>query len=76
MPVEEQVLSIYLATSVLIEKLDLSKVKAFEMALLAKVRSEDQSLLEEIRSAKKFTPDSETKLRSHIQALLDGAFKG
>ncbi len=76
MPVEEQVLSIYLATSVLIEKLDLSKVKAFEMALLAKVRSEDQSLLEEIRSSKKFTPDSETKLRSHIQALLDGAFKG
>jgi F-type H+-transporting ATPase subunit alpha len=76
MPVEEQVLSIYLATSVLIEKLDLSKVKAFEMALLEKVRSEDRSLLEEIRSSKKFTPESETKLRSHIQALLDGAFKG
>ena len=76
MSVEEQVLSIYLATSVLIEKLDLSKVKAFEMALLKKVRSEDQSLLEEIRSSKKFTSDSETKLRSHIQDLLDGAFKG
>jgi F-type H+/Na+-transporting ATPase subunit alpha len=76
MPVEEQVVSIYLATSVLIEKLDLSKVKAFEAALLEKVRREDQTLLTDIRSAKKFTPDSETKLRSHIQALLDGAFKG
>jgi len=76
MPVEEQVVSIYLATSVLIEKLDLSKVKAFESALLEKVRSEDKPLLEQIRSSQKFTPDSETKLRSHIQALLDGTFKG
>jgi F-type H+-transporting ATPase subunit alpha len=76
LPVEEQVISIYLATSVLIEKLDLSKVKSFETALLVKVRAEDQALLADIRSSKKFTPDSETKLRSHIQALLDGAFKG
>lgn len=76
MPVEEQVVSIYLATSPLIEKLDISKVKAFEGALLTKVRNEDKALLEAIKTTQKFSPDSEAKLKSHIQVLLDGPFKG
>lgn len=70
MPVEEQVISIFLSTSNTIEHLDIAKVKDFELTLLERIRTTDASILKDIRESHKFTPDTEEKVREHIAALL------
>lgn len=71
MPVEEQVISIFLATSNLLDQLDISAVKSVELALLDRIRSSDVALLDSIRSSQKFSSDVEAKVRDHIAAVLN-----
>ena len=54
----------------MIEHLDIAEVKPFELALLDRVRTTDADVLKEIATSQKFTPDSEKKVRAHIDALL------
>ncbi len=70
MPVEEQVVSIFLSTSNMIEHLDLTVVKKFELDLLERIRNTDSEVLKVIRETSKFSPESEQKIRAHIDALL------
>ena len=72
MPVEEQVISIFLATSNMIEHLDLTEVKEFELNLLDVIRKQDAAVLATIRETGKFIPETEQKVRSHIEKLLGG----
>ncbi len=70
MPVEEQVVSIFLSTSNMIEHLNLTDVKKFELDLLDRIRNTDTEVLKTIRETNKFSPESEQKIRAHIDALL------
>jgi len=70
MPVEEQVVSIFLATSNMIEHLELPQIKSFELSLLERIRSTDSAVLDAIRSSQKFSAEVEAKVRGHIDALL------
>lgn len=70
LPVEEQVISIFLATSNLLDHVDISSVKTIENALLERLRAKDTALLQTIQATQKFTPDSEAKLREHIAHVL------
>ena len=70
MPVEEQVVSIFLSTSNTIEHLDISEVKKFELDLLERIRTTDASIFTAIRETQKFSPETEQKVRGHISALL------
>jgi len=70
LPVEAQVISIFLATSNLLDHVDIASVKTIENALLDRLRAHDVALLQTIQSTQKFTPDSEAKLREHIAQVL------
>lgn len=70
LPVEEQVISIFLATSNLLDHVDIAMVKTIENALLERLRHHDTTLLQAIQSTQKFSPDSEAKLRDHIAHIL------
>ncbi|NBV41948.1 hypothetical protein EBR96_04175 [bacterium] len=73
MPVEEQVISVFLATSNMIDHLEITDVKQFELDLIEHIRKNDPEILSVIRETKKFSPDADKKVRAHIQSLLDKA---
>ena len=74
LPVEEQVVSIYLAVSGILEDLDLSWVKEIEMYVLEKIKKTQASILEEIKTSQKLTKETEAILKdtllSYIQDFL------
>jgi F-type H+-transporting ATPase subunit alpha len=62
MPVEEQVIDIYLATSGILEDLEISDIKDVEEAILNDIRSKYPGILEEIRVSQKFPKETEQKV--------------
>ncbi len=62
MSVEEQVVDIYLATSGILEDLELTDIKAVETAILDDIRSRYPGILEEIRTSEKFAKETEQKV--------------
>jgi len=70
MPVEEQVVSIYLATSPLLETYKVADVKEIELAVLKQIRENHVDILSAIRESKKLAKDVEEKLVSAIQGVL------
>jgi F-type H+/Na+-transporting ATPase subunit alpha len=62
MPVEEQVVSIFLGTGGHLDSVPVEDVKRFEAELLDHMRASEESFLEEIRSSQKLSEENEEKL--------------
>lgn len=58
MPVELQVVSIYMATKGYVDDIEVSLVKEFQMDLLQHVSDNNSGLLEEIKSTGNFSPET------------------
>lgn len=70
MPVEEQIVSIYLATSGILDTLDLKHVKEAEHLVLDTIRKKYPSVLKGLREAKKITPEIEKEMKSAMEATV------
>ncbi len=70
MPVEEQVVSIYLAVSGLLEHLEVSTIKSFEKKVLDSIRTQNPEILTEIRDSKKLSKELEEKLKAKIVSIV------
>ena len=71
MPVEEQVVAIYLGVKGYLDKLALNQVRRFETEVLRLMRGQHKDILDAIRTQKQLTPDVEGKLKN----VLDGFSK-
>jgi len=71
MPVEEQVLNIYLSNSGLLENLDVEDVKPVEKLVLEAARSKHQEVLAEIRDTQKFSKETEAKVTSLVKSVIE-----
>lgn len=72
MPVEQQVVSIFLGTGGQLDSVPVEDVKRFEAELLDHMRASEESFLETIRSSGKFGDDEEEKLTSIINKFKKG----
>lgn len=64
MPVEEQVVSIFLAVSGILEDVSIDKIKQAESAILKKMKSEKAATLEDIKTTQKLSKDSEEVIKA------------
>jgi F-type H+-transporting ATPase subunit alpha len=64
MPVEEQVISIYLGVKGYLDKLPVSSVGRFEAEVLRLMRSKHKDVLDTIRTSKQLAPELENRLKS------------
>ena len=72
MPVEQQVVSIFLGTGGQIDSVPVQDVKRFEAELLDHMRASEESFLEGIRSSGKFGDEEEEKLTEIIKKFKKG----
>ncbi len=70
MPVEEQVVSVYLAVSDILEDMDVASVREIESKVLTKLRADHKELLAAIKDSQKFSKESEEQLVPVIKAIL------
>ena len=71
MPIEEQVVAIYLGVKGYLDKLPLNQVKRFENDILRLMRSQHKDILDAIRTQKALSTELEGKLKN----VLDGFAK-
>jgi F-type H+-transporting ATPase subunit alpha len=69
-PVEDEVVSIFAGTRGYLDKLDLSKVGAFEKGVLSELKSSNSGILEAIRNDKQIKPETEKKLEEFLKDFL------
>jgi F-type H+-transporting ATPase subunit alpha len=67
MPVEEQVVSIFVGTRGYLDKLQVGDVQRFEQELLREVRAKHSEILETIRMEKQISSGTEGKLRQVVE---------
>merc|ERR1711931_10251 len=72
MAIEEQVAVIYAGVRGHLDKLDVTKVTAFETAYISHVKTNHQDTLDAIREAGQITPDLEIKLKDIVTTFLAG----
>ncbi|MGB9224047.1 F0F1 ATP synthase subunit alpha [Mycobacterium sp.] len=72
MPVEEQVVSIFLGTGGHLDSVPVEDVKRFEAELLDHMRASEEKFLEEIRTTQKLTEENEEKLVEIINHFKKG----
>jgi F-type H+-transporting ATPase subunit alpha len=72
MPVEEQVVSIFLGTGGHLDSVPVEDVKRFEAELLDHMRASEESFLEGIRSSQKISEEEEDKLTEIINHFKKG----
>jgi len=72
MPVEEQVVSIFLGTGGHLDSVPVEDVKRFEAELLDHMRASEEKLLEGIRSSQKLSEEEEDKLTEIINHFKKG----
>jgi F-type H+-transporting ATPase subunit alpha len=72
MPVEEQVVSIFLGTGGHLDSVPVEDVKRFEAELLDHMRASEEKFLEEIRTSQKLTEENEEKLVGIINHFKNG----
>ncbi|CAM3157072.1 F0F1 ATP synthase subunit alpha [Mycobacterium intermedium] len=72
MPVEEQVVSIFLGTGGHLDSVPVEDVKRFEAELLDHIRASEQGFLDEIRTTEKLTEEAENKLVDIINHFKRG----
>ncbi|MGI8627120.1 MAG: F0F1 ATP synthase subunit alpha, partial [Geodermatophilaceae bacterium] len=66
-PVEEQVVSIFIGTQGLVDKVPVEDVRRFESELLDFMRHNKQEVLDTIRESKKFEDDTERAVVSAVE---------
>ncbi len=71
MPVEDQVVSIYLGVHGYLDSLELSKIKDFEKYVLDRIHLEADDVISDIRTNKKILDETEAKLKSLISQYLE-----
>jgi F-type H+/Na+-transporting ATPase subunit alpha len=72
LPVEEQVVSIFLGTGGHLDSVPVEDVKRFEAELLDHLRGSEEKFLEEIRTSKKLGEENEEKLTGIINRFKKG----
>lgn len=72
MAVEEQVCVIYAGVRGLLDKVDPSRITAFEKEYLAHVQSQHQDVLKSIREAGSISPETDAKLKDIVITFLAG----
>lgn len=70
MAIEEQVAVIYCGVRGFLDKMDPSKITAFEKEFLAHVKTNEKALLGQIASEGKISDDTEAKLKTIVQSFL------
>ncbi len=70
MPVEDQVISIYLAVSDILGEVDIAVVREIEGKVLAKLKKDHVALLTTIRETEKFSKESEEQLVAVVKDIL------
>jgi F-type H+-transporting ATPase subunit alpha len=68
-PVEEQVVSIFAGVNGYLDKLPVTAVRGFETGFIGEVRSKHGDILQAIRSEQTISKETETKLRSALDAF-------
>jgi F-type H+-transporting ATPase subunit alpha len=68
-PVEEQVISIFAGVNGYLDKLPVSAVRNFENGFIGEVRSKHGDILEAIRDEQTISKETETKLKSALDAF-------
>ena len=71
MAIEDQVVSIYAGVRGHLDKLDPSKVTAFEKSFLQHMKSSHQPLLDTIRTEGQITEATEEKLKSIVMTFME-----
>jgi len=72
MPVEEQVVSIFLGTGGHLDSVPVADIRRFESEILDHMRASEGSFLEEIRSSGKLSEENEEKLVGIIKHFKEG----
>ena len=72
MPVEEQVVSMFLGTGGHLDSVPVEDVRRFETELLDHIRGSEEKILEEIRSSQKFSEENENALIEVINHFKKG----
>jgi F-type H+-transporting ATPase subunit alpha len=70
MPVEDQVVSIYLAVSNLLDDVEITSVKEIEAKVLDALKENHVEILTDIRETQKFSKETEEKLKSVILNVI------
>ncbi|GAA3036740.1 F0F1 ATP synthase subunit alpha [Actinokineospora globicatena] len=76
LPVEEQIVSIYVGTKGFLDSLAVADVRRFESELHEHLRHRHAGVLEEIRVSGKFSPDNEERLVAAVTAFKDSFTAG
>jgi F-type H+-transporting ATPase subunit alpha len=71
MPVEEQVISVFLAVSGILESVDVTKAKPIEVEVLRVFREKHTDILKTIRDEQKFSKELQDKARAIIQPIVN-----
>ena len=71
-PVEEQVVAIFLGTGGHLDSVPVEDVRRFETEFLDHVRASEESILSEIRESQKLTEETENKLTKAIKEFKKG----
>ena len=72
MAIEEQVAVVYAGVRGHLDKMDPSKITAFEQAFLQHMRSTHQAVLETIKKESQITETTEAKLKDIVTSFVDG----
>jgi F-type H+-transporting ATPase subunit alpha len=72
MPVEEQVVSIFLGTGGHLDSVPVGDIKRFESEILDHMRASEEKFLEEVRSSGKLSEENEEKLADIIKHFKQG----
>merc|ERR1712090_48814 len=70
MPIEDQVAVIYCGVRGFLDKIDPSKITAFEAAFIEHVKGSHQGLLDQIRTDGTLSADSDAKLNEIVKAFI------
>ncbi|MBM7776505.1 F-type H+-transporting ATPase subunit alpha [Actinokineospora baliensis] len=76
LPVEEQIVSIYVGTKGFLDSLAVADVRRFESELHEHLRHRHAGVLEEIRISGKFSPENEERLVAAVTAFKDSFTAG
>jgi len=70
MTVEDQVISMYLAVSNVLDELDIAYVKEVEAKVIETLKTQHPAIMDEIRTTHKFIPDTELKVKDVVDSIL------
>jgi len=72
MPVELQVVVIYAGVRGMLDKIDPSRITAFEKGFIAQITASHQDILKSIRETGQITPETDAKLKEVVLEFLKG----